>query len=168
MTDNKTTLTKKTCHQCWQYAQFCESCQLGHCYWFNRQKSPICAEECEAFNSRREGRKHRDENGEIFPLVEEFYDFLQGKSQPEGFHLTHNKPKLTAEKAFTVIYIMQEYLHILPESFEKCKGCDGLFDSDCEGYLLDDQYKLNGKTLPKKYRGHWCENCAPEVDFECP
>lgn len=160
-------MSKKTCQQCWQYTNFCESCKLGYCYWFNRQKSPICAEECEAFNSTSEGRKHRHENREILPLVEEFYEFLQGKSIPEGFYLTH-KPKLTAKKAFTIIYLMQEYLHILPKSFEKCDGCDYLFDTECEGFYLDENYKLNGKTLPKKYWGHWCDNCAPNVDFECP
>jgi len=87
----------KTCHQCWQYSQFCEKCKLGHCYWFNNQKSPVCAEDCKAFNPHREGRKHRDKHREIFPKVEEFYDFLQGKSVPEGFHLSH-KPKLSAKK----------------------------------------------------------------------
>ncbi len=95
---------------------------------------------------------------EMFSLVEEFYDFLQGISVPEGYNLKH-KPKLTAEKAFTVIYVLQEYLHILPDSIEKCDKCDCLFDSCSEGYILDDQHGLNGKVLLKKYWGFYCEEC---------
>lgn len=155
---------KKLCKQCWQYDQFCEKCKLGWCYWFTCQKSPHCAEECEAFNPFSETRKQRDENAEIFPKIEEFYMFLQGISVPEGFSLSH-KPKMSAKKAFTVIYILQEHLHILPDCFEKCDGCNNLFDADREGFILDDQYEVCGRTLAKKYWGHWCDNCVPDVDF---
>ncbi len=156
---------KKTCHQCWQYVHFCEKCELGHCDWWTCKKSPCCAEGCKAFNSRDEMRKHRDEHREILPLIVEFYEFLQGKSMPEGFEL-RSKPKMSAKKAFSIIYILQEHLHIIPDSFEKCDGCDDLFDTDCEGFILDDQYELNGKTLPKRYWGHWCDGCVPNVEFQ--
>jgi len=154
----------KSYNQCHQYNQFCEKCELGWCYWFSCRKSPLCADDCKAFNSFSEVRKHRDENAEIFPKVVEFYEFLQGISVPERFTLKH-KPKLSAKKAFTIIYTLQEHLHILPDCFEKCEGCDMLFDSEREGLMLDDQYELNGKTLPKKYWGNWCDSCVPNIDF---
>lgn len=99
------------------------------------------------------------------PLLEEFYEFLQKKKVPGGFHLSH-LPKLTAKQAFTVIYVMQEYLHILPDNFEQCQDCLRLYDSDSEGYCLGDQYDLGKKTLPKKYWGHYCDNCVPNIDFQ--
>jgi len=85
---------------------------------------------------------------DIFSKVEEFYDFLQKKSVPKGYKLKH-KPKLTARQAFAVIYVLQEFLQVLPDNIEKCDKCGVLFDRDREGYILDDQYDLNGKTLPK-------------------
>ena len=154
----------KSCKKCWQYSKYCEKCNLGWCYWFTSGKSPACAEDCEAFNPFNQIRNNRNENEEIFPKVCEFYDFLLGLSVPEGFTLKH-KPKLSAEEAFSVIYLLQEHLHILPDSFEKCDGCDELFDSDREGYYLDDQYELKGRTLPKKYWGNWCYDCVPDVVF---
>lgn len=156
----------RKCHECWQYADFCKECGLGHCYWFTEKKAPTVARACEAFNHRyREQRKHRDEHAELMPKLEEFYEFLQGKTVPDKFHLT-NKPKLSANEAFTVIYVMQEYLHLLPDSIEQCQECLQLYDSDCEGYYLDDQYELeNGKTLPKKYWGWYCsDSCYPNIE----
>ncbi len=157
---------KRTCHDCWQYSEHCDKCDKGICYWFISHPKPSLANDCEAFNDRyREQRKHRDENEELMPLLEGFYDFLQKKFVPEGYRLS-SLPKLTQKQAFTVIYVMQEYLHVIPDSFEACDGCGELFDSYSEGYYLDDEYKLNGKKLPKKFWGHWCDNCVPEVDFE--
>ncbi len=156
---------KKTCHECWQYHDYCKECDRGGCYWFFNHPSPALAESCEAFNNRyRENRKDRDEHAELMPKLEVFFEFLMGEGVPDGFSLKH-KPKLTARKAFTVIYVLQEYLHILPDSFEQCSECLSLYDSEREGYYLDDQYDTeDGKTLPKKYWGHYCsDSCRPDI-----
>ena len=99
--------------------------------------------------------------------TKELFDFLQGNFCPKGYVLTH-KPKLGPQKAFTVIYVLQEYFHIIPDHYEMCQSCHALFDRECEGYYLSDEYTLKGKPLPKKYRGFWCDNCVPCVDFESP
>jgi len=156
---------EKSCHDCWQYCNYCESCKKGWCDWYTSTKRPFCAEECKAYNPKREERKHRDEDGEIFPLVEGFYDFLQGNSVPGTFWIG-SKPNLTPEQAFSVIYILQQHLHVLPESFEKCDGCDRLFNSDCEGAILDGEPECDGKTLPEKYWGFWCADCLAKFDWE--
>jgi len=109
-----------------------------------------------------------DTNRELFPLVEEFYEFLQKKSIPEGFVMGRNLPRLTPKQAFKVIYILQEFLHILPDCFEQCQECLCLFDSDREGFYLSDEYELDGKPLPKKYQGHYCESCVPNIEFTTP
>jgi len=56
----------------------------------------------------------------------------------------------------------------LPDNIEKCEGCDDLFDTDSEGVYLNEEYKntRTGKTLAKKYWGHYCEGCIPDVDYE--
>lgn len=99
--------------------------------------------------------------------TEIIYDFLMTAELPEGFiSEVADFPKMTADQAFLVIYILQESCGFIPESIEKCDACDELFDSDSSGFYLDEQYELNGKTLPKKYYGHWCDNCVPCVDFQ--
>jgi len=93
------------------------------------------------------------------------YDYLKGIRLPTG--VTCKMPKLSADVAFSLIWFLQEIMHCLPDNIEQCDGCKMLFDSDSAGYYLDDQYELDGKTLPKKYWGHWCDECVPDVDFEC-
>lgn len=65
--------------------------------------------------------------------IEEFYEFLQG-GVLEGLVFGHgHKPKLSAKKAFAIIYYLQEYLPVFPDHIEKCWRCGCLFDSDSEG-----------------------------------
>ena len=157
---------KKLCHQCWEYQNYCKNCNLGWCDWLAESKAPHVATDCEAFNSKLERRKHRDENAEILERVKEFYDFLQGISVPKNFVISkRQRPKLTPDKAFSVIYMMQEHLFVLPDSFEQCQACKGLYDSDSEGCSLDDQYELDGKTLPKKYWKRYCGDCVPNIEY---
>jgi len=87
--------------------------------------------------------------------VRQFYEYLTGEF----------KPKLSQNKAFGLIYYLQETMHCLPDTIEKCDVCGDLFNTACEGFILDDQYELNGKELPKKYWGMYCDNCVPIVDF---
>ena len=67
--------------------------------------------------------------------VEKLYRFLQGEV-PEGFHI-QAMPNLTADQAFSVIYYLQEGMHVLPDKYEKClaEDCDTLFDADNDGCL---------------------------------
>lgn len=96
--------------------------------------------------------------------VIELYDYLSEGKVPEGVHVW--RPKMSRKHAFSVIWFLQEIIHCLPDSIERCDNCDYLFDTNNSGYYLDDQYELKGKPLPKKYWGHWCDNCVPNVDFE--
>jgi len=96
--------------------------------------------------------------------VRELHQFLQGVV-PKEVQLA-NPPKLTPEKAFDVIWFLQEHLGVLPDNFEMCQVCHEIFDQHSEGWVLDDQYGLEGKTLPKKYWGIYCDICVPDVDFK--
>ena len=49
---------------------------------------------------------------------------------------------------------------------ERCDVCGELYDRYQEGFWLDDKYELNGKTLPKKYWGSYCDGCVPNVNFK--
>ncbi len=92
------------------------------------------------------------------------YEYLKGEKLPDGVYC--KMPKLTASKAFSVIWFLQEIMHCLPDNIEQCRRCKSLFDADSEGRILDDQYGLGKGTLPKKYWGHWCDSCTPCVDFK--
>ena len=96
--------------------------------------------------------------------TDELFQFLKGEKLPEGYYC--KMPRLKPNMAFTVIWFLQEHMHCLPDNIETCQACNELFDSHSEGYSLSDDYELNGKTLPKKYWGHWCDNCGPDVEFE--
>ena len=72
--------------------------------------------------------------------AQELYDFLQGKFIPDGYKI--NPPKLTAKKAFTTIWFLQEYFNIIPDNFEVCEYCDSIFDTNNSGHYCD------------------CENCG--------
>ena len=98
--------------------------------------------------------------------IDELYKFLKGEELPEGMRC--KMPKLSPDMAFTVIWFLQEHLGVLPDNIEQCRGCKALFDTDSEGIHLDDQYKNNatGKMLAKKYWGHWCSSCIPDVDYD--
>lgn len=111
-----------------------------------------------------ESKKKEDRFLNMRDKLTVLYEFLKGEKLPEG--VLCKMPKLSANKAFSVIWFLQEIMRCLPDSIAQCDGCKELFDTDSEGFILDDQYELKGKTLPKKYWGHWCcDGCAPSVDF---
>ena len=119
--------------------------------------------------------KNKDMNEE---QVQEFMDILTGKSMPDeiitenSFSLSQkgvgftSSLSLSQEDAFFIVWVLQEHYGIIPDNFEKCDRCDVIFDTHNSGYYLDDQYELDGETLPKEYHGHWCDWCVPCVDFE--
>jgi hypothetical protein len=78
----------------------------------------------------------------------ELYGLLRGGPAPEGFTLC-GRPKLSARVAFSVIYVLQEKYHLIPDTFEQCVACLDLFDSAESGHY-DDQ---TGK--------HYCDSCIP-------
>lgn len=83
--------------------------------------------------------------------VEEFYLFLQGEL-PDSISLgSRCKPKLTAKKAFAIIWYLQEHFPILPDTIEVCWNCGALFDSNNEGLY----WETKGR--------HYCSGCSDLV-----
>ena len=64
--------------------------------------------------------------------ISKFSRYLQGDLIPEGFTLTGKRPNLTNEQAWEVIYVLQEWLHVIPDKFERCDECEDIFDTDLE------------------------------------
>ena len=116
------------------------------------------------YNKESEAKEKQNRFAGMKGRLNVLYDYLQGQKLPDGVHC--KMPKLSPNMAFNVIWFLQEIMHCLPDNIEQCKSCKDLFDTDSEGYTLDDQYELNNKTLPKKYWGHWCNECVPDVEFE--
>lgn len=52
--------------------------------------------------------------------------------------------KLSPEKAFEVIYYLQEKMDIIPSNFELCQSCGCIYDSDYEGTWDEEKGGLCG------------------------
>lgn len=118
------------------------------------------------YNSESEEKEKQNRFVSYKDKFEVLYKFLLGIELPKG--VTCNMPKLSCKKAFSVIWFLQEIMHCLPDNIEQCQDCKELYDTDSSGFHLDEEYTLDGKPLPKKYRGNWCDGCVPDVDFQIP
>jgi hypothetical protein len=102
--------------------------------------------------------------------IQEFYDMLTGGSLPEGM-LMSSQPQLSGESAFSVIWFLQEHMHVFDARFERCHSCDTIFDahesgttvSDEDSFDDDDWYKEHGiseKAVEFHYGNSYCsEQC---------
>lgn len=81
--------------------------------------------------------------------VNEFYDFLKGNI-PDNIQLGrgHN-PKLSPNKAFAIIWYLQEHFPLLPDTIEQCSFCKDLYDKNSSGYHSDLTHKF------------YCDSCFP-------
>ena len=129
-------------------------CTLRNCDCWYENRGPKCYD-CTR-NAESTVKEKKDNYIDACEKVRQFYEYLTGKF----------RPKLSQNKAFGLIYYLQETMHCLPDTIEKCRVCGGLFNSGREGFILDDQYEVNGKTLPKKYWGLYCDDCVPQIDFQ--
>jgi len=73
--------------------------------------------------------------------IEEFYDFLQGVIPEEIILKRGHSPKISAKKAFTIIWYLQEHFQILPSTIERCDHCGSLFDIQSEGIHWESKKK---------------------------
>lgn len=78
----------------------------------------------------------------------ELYALLRGGPAPDGFRL-YGRLRLSARAAFSVIYVLQEKHHLIPDTYEQCVRCRELFDSAEGGYYDDESCK------------HYCDHCIP-------
>ena len=83
--------------------------------------------------------------------VEDLVKMLIGHDV-EDVYLAH-QPQLTRRQAFSVVYYLQEILCIIPDHYEMCGECDGIFD---------DRY---GGGTRQGDNAQLCESCAQHYDF---
>lgn len=82
--------------------------------------------------------------------IQELHDFLTGEGLPKGVTISkRHQPKLSPEKAMTVIWFLQEHLRIIPDIYEMCDVCKNIYDSEEQG-------------LSFQKGGHVCDNCTTE------
>jgi hypothetical protein len=104
-----------------------------------------------------EGKREVNEENELNRL-ELFYRYLQGEELLDGVKC--ELPKLTSDKAFEVIWYLQEIAHFLPSKYERCDNCGDLYNSDAEG--------INCERDGKCYCGYCAFNdCNYESCEEC-
>jgi len=79
--------------------------------------------------------------------VREFFNFLMGEI-PEGMRIARgHQPKMSAKKAETIIWYLQEHFPIIPDNIEKCASCDLIFDYNSQGEYSEKTGKVK------------CDNC---------
>ena len=117
-------------------------------------------------NSESEAEEKQNRFINYLDKINILYKYLMGEELLDGTHC--RMPKLSASKAFSVIWFLQEVMHCLPDNIEQCKDCKELYDTDSSGCHLDDQYKysFSGITVKQRYWGFYCKNCIPNFDFE--
>jgi hypothetical protein len=71
------------------------------------------------------------------------------------FDFLQEKIKLSRNKAFSVVYYLQEHFPVIPDHIEKCDTCGELYDTHSSGHHSD----LTGKF-------YCCESCEPRGLYE--
>lgn len=100
--------------------------------------------------------------------VQQLYDFLQGKYHPKNIKDT-DKPNLAADKAWHVIYCLQEHFGMLDDRFERCRECGDIYDSYSDGITIDcdtepriikddDDNDIEEEWAESEY-GNYCDTC---------
>ncbi|QUH21751.1 hypothetical protein [Alkaliphilus sp. B6464] len=94
--------------------------------------------------------------------VQQLYDFLQGKYHPNSIN-DDDKPDLTADYAWHVIYCLQEHFGMLDDRFERCRECGDIYDSYEGGTTIDcDSEPHNDKEWEESEYGNYCDCCRPD------
>ena len=82
----------------------------------------------------------------------------------------NDKPNLTADQSWHVIYCLQEHFGMLDDRFEKCRECGDIYDSDNGGLTIDcdsthlvenEDYEEVEKEYKESDYGNYCEDCEP-------
>ena len=93
--------------------------------------------------------KNNDERTDTdLEWVQEFYQFLKGNS-PEVINEGKPMVKLSPNKAFHIIWYLQEHFPLIPDTIEQCSFCKDLYDSHSSGYHSDLTHKF------------YCDSCFP-------
>lgn len=82
---------------------------------------------------------HRD--WEDIQWINEFYEFLQGNIPEEITLARGHNPNLSKNKAFAIIWYLQEHFPVLPDRIDKCDVCHELYDSWSSGHYSEKQQK---------------------------
>ncbi len=70
--------------------------------------------------------------------TEQLFEFLKGGAPPAEITLKPRPPRMSAAQAFSVIYVLQEAFHLIPDCFEQCSYCKYISDSESEGHVASD------------------------------
>ena len=92
---------------------------------------------------------YNTKNNDDLQWVNEFYDFLRGQ-YPENIQFSKGSGiKLSSNKAFSIIYYLQEHFPLLPDYIEQCSQCKLLYNQNSSGYHSE---------LTQKF---YCDACFP-------
>lgn len=66
--------------------------------------------------------------------VQEFYDFLTGQVPANIKIPPRMTPKLSKRMAFTIVWFLQEQTQVFPDTYEQCRKCRELYNTENDGY----------------------------------
>lgn len=95
--------------------------------------------------------------------LEKWFDWLTNKDIKLNKISGCKSPNLSRNKAFNILYTLQEYLGVISDEFEICKSC-GYLGSMNDGSVdnIDrEDYQEQGfvKKPTKQEEGIYCEDC---------
>lgn len=76
-------------------------------------------------------------------ILNRFIEYLQGEYIPPDWNIK-DRPNLNLKQAWDVVYMLQEWIKLIPDNFELCSECEQIFDIDDNGfYAGDDEEQIN-------------------------
>ena len=95
--------------------------------------------------------------------LNDWFDWITTKGNKLG-KVICKSPNISRDKAFNVLYTLQEFLGIISDEIEMCKDCKRLLNTSCEDWINVEgqEYKeFAVKRKPRKHEeGIYCDDCA--------
>lgn len=79
--------------------------------------------------------------------VQEFFEFLTDGTLPEGWNC--RRPRLSRNKAFSIIWFLQERYRLFPDYMDMCCKCKVIYNTEREGAYIESTGR------------HYCDSCRP-------
>jgi len=108
----------------------------------------------------------------LLEKINKFVDYLRGEEIPDGCLI--ESPKLSQEQAENIVYMMQMFLEVIPDSYDVCANCGCVYDSyeqgnyhyceECDNKYCEEYYKADcDDKAALNCKSFCCDEC--ELEF---
>ena len=93
-------------------------------------------------------------------LVEELFEFLQGRL-PDGYRIPDDHlPRLSEDQAWTVVWYLGNLYYAIPDHIERCDQCGRIFNTWSEGSFREAPGTQGCENEETDEFGHCCDDCT--------